>query len=244
MKKFILLLGLLVANSAWADIVGVRISGGMFDYAVSGTLQDGAEEIDVKSTLGFEDDTDTQAYIYIEHPVPVLPNFRLGTTSLKLAGTGNTGAGFTYNGETFGANQSITSDFDMSHTEVALYYEIIDTGFDLDLGLNVKMFDGSVNLETTGVSVSDKYDGAVPMLYAAVNVPLAFGFSVAGDISTLSAGDAEFTDYFVRIRYETDFFLGAELGYRSISLDYEDTDASERVNLEADGPYLNLHLAF
>jgi outer membrane protein len=244
MKKLIFLLGMLAANSAMADALGVRISGGVFDYQVSGTLKDGPDEIDVKSTLGFEDDSDSHAYVYIEHPVPILPNFRLGTTSLKLAGTGNTGGGFTFNGQVFPAGQSITSSFDMSHTEVALYYEIIDVGFDLDLGINVKLFDGEVSLATVGVSASDKYDGAIPMLYGAVNIPLPLNFSIAGDISFLSTGDSEFTDYFVRLRYQTDFALGVELGYRSISLDYEDTGANELAKIDADGPYLNLNLFF
>ena len=245
MKKLIFLLTIFMANTATADIVGLRISGGVFDYSVSGTLRDGPDDIDIKSTLGFNDDSDTHAYVYIEHPVPILPNFRLGTTSLKLAGTGNTGAGFTFNGTVFPGATPITSSFDMSHTEIALYYEIIDTGFDLDLGLNFKIFDGEVSVAGGGLTAGDKYDGTVPMLYAAINIPFPLtGLSLAGDISTLSSGDTDFTDYFVRLRYETNFALGVELGYRSISLDYEDTAASERAKVDVDGPYLNLQLAF
>jgi len=245
MKKLIFLLGILASNLAMADAVGLRLSGGVFDYSVSGTLRDGPDTIDVKSTLGFKDDSDTQAYVYIEHPVPILPNIRLGTTSLKLDGTGNTGAGFTFNGTVFPGATPITSSFDMSHTEIALYYELIDTGFDLDLGINVKLFDGEVSLITAGQSAIDKYDGTVPMLYAAVNIPLPLtGLSIAGDISTISSGDADFTDYFVRLRYQTDFALGVELGYRSISLDYEDSAANELAKIDVDGPYLNVNLFF
>ena len=245
MKKLIFILTLFMANSVFADFVGARISGGVFDYEVMGTLRDGTDTVDVKTVLGFKDDSDSQAYIYIEHPVPVIPNIRLGSTSLKLAGTGNTGGGFTYNGQVFPASTAITSSFDMSHTEIALYYEIIDIGFDLDLGLNFKIFDGEVSLSTGGVSTIDKYDGTVPMLYAAINIPFPLtGLSLAGDISTISAGDASFTDYFVRLRYQTDFLLGVELGYRSIDLEYEDTAASELAKIEVSGPYLNLHLAF
>jgi len=245
MKKLIFLFALFVANNVVADAIGMRLSGGMFDYKVSGTLRDGTDTVDVKSVLGFQDETESQVYVYIEHPVPLLPNLRLGSTSLKLAGTGNTGAGFTYNGQPFPASTAITSSFDMSHTEIALYYEIIDTGIDLDLGLNFKLFDGNVNLAAGGASTTDKYDGVVPMVYAALNIPFPLtGLSLAGDISTISAGDASFTDYFVRLRYQTDFALGVELGYRSITLDYEDTAVNELAKIDAKGPYLNLHLAF
>ena len=101
MRKLIFLACFLTTGPALADFVGVRVSGGMFDYEASGTLRDSAnpaDQIDVKSTLGIQDDTEFLGYAYIEHPVPALPNIRLGTTSLKLAGTGNTGGGFTYNG--------------------------------------------------------------------------------------------------------------------------------------------------
>lgn len=253
MKNLLILLAFAIANLANADIVGVRISGGVFDYEVSGTIMDGdgtdvaRDTINVKSELGLQDDSDSQVYIYIEHPVPILPNIRFGSTSLKLAGTGTIAAGgFWFNGTDFTAlaGQSITSSFDMSHTEIALYYEIIDTGIDFDLGLNFKFFDGDVSIASSGASATEKFDGTVPMLYAALTIPLPAGFSIAGDISTISAGDAAFTDYLIRLRYETDFVLGLELGYRSITLDFEDTGANELVDIEVSGPYVSLHLAF
>lgn len=251
MKNLLILLAFAIANLANADIVGVRISGGVFDYEVSGTIMDGdgtdvaRDTINVKSELGLKDDSDSQVYIYIEHPVPILPNIRFGSTSLKLAGTGTSkSGGFTFNGTPFPGDTEITSSFDMSHTEIALYYEIIDTGIDFDLGLNVKFFDGDVSIASSGASATEKFDGTVPMLYAALTIPLPAGFSIAGDISTISAGDAAFTDYLIRLRYETDFVLGLELGYRSITLDFEDTGANELVDIEVSGPYVSLHLAF
>lgn len=54
MKKLLILLTLFVANIAQADVVGFRVSGGVFDYSVSGTICSSAnvtDTIDVKSAI-------------------------------------------------------------------------------------------------------------------------------------------------------------------------------------------------
>lgn len=244
MKKVLITLTLLVANMAHADIAGLRISGGVFDYEVSGTLRDSAnaaDTVDLKSNLNIADDSDSMAYVYIEHPVPVLPNVRLGSTTVKLAGSGTVGS-IDFGGATISGN--VTSDIDLSHTEIGLYYEIVDIGIDLDIGLNFKVFDGRATLTGGGNTGTAEIDGVIPMLYAAVNIPLPGGFSLAGDISTLSVDDSSITDYLIRLRYETDFMLGIEAGLRSFSLDYEDTGAQTYSDIEISGPYLAVHLAF
>lgn len=246
MRKLFLILGLLVVNSVYADTVGVRISGGLFDYAVSGTVRDSAissDQIDVKNTLGWTDEQVTMGYLYFEHPVPIIPNIRFGITSLNFGGTGS--GTFTYNGVAF--TGTVTSNLDLSHTELALYYEVIDTGFDLDLGLNFKFFDGDVNIREVGGTAftADTFKETIPMLYAAVTIPIpGTGFRIAGDLSTISYDNNSLTDYFVRVRYETSFVLGLELGYRSFSIDYQDTGADKYAKIDAKGPYAALHVSF
>jgi outer membrane protein len=249
MKKILILLTLLISNSIYADTIGFRASGGVFDYSVSGTIRSSAniaDEINVQSVLGWQDDQDTLGYVYIEHPIPVIPNIRVGFTSLKLAGTGTTPAGgFDFGGTTFPGSTAITSSFDMSHTEIALYYEVLDNVVSLDLGINAKLFDGDVYLAAGGSSDVSQFDGTVPMLYlgVAVSLPLT-GLSIEGDLSTIAAGDHEFTDYLVRVKYTTDFVFGVEVGYRSITLDFADTDTNEYADVKVDGPYAALSLNF
>ncbi len=250
MRKFIILIvGIVCVNPAFADILGARVSGGIFKYSVSGTVRDNpvsSNTFDVKNDLGWNDDNGFMGYLYIEHPVPILPNIRLGTTSLKLEGTGTVNNTVTYGGVTYAASTTVTSDLDLSHTEVALYYEVIDTFMDLDLGLNFKLFNGKVFIKDTGGnSAQTDFKETVPMLYGAVTIPIpATGFKVAGDFTTTSYKDSTFTDYMVRVRYETSFMLGVELGYRSIHIDYQDTGANEYAKLDMKGPYLAAHLSF
>lgn len=250
MRKLLLfIIGLIFVNPAFADIVGVRLSGGLFDYSVKGTVRDSAltsDTVDVKNSLGLKDDKGGMGYLYIEHPLPLIPNFRIGRTSLKLGGTGTVTSQFTYNNVTYNVNDKVTSNLDLSHTELALYYEVIDTGIDLDLGLNFKFFDGKINIsDATGKSASSTINETVPMLYGALGIPIpGTGFKLLGDISTISYKSSTFTDYMVRVRYDTDFMLGVELGYRSLHIDYQDTGANKYAKLDFTGPYLMATLTF
>jgi len=250
MRKFLLLLiSMLCANPVFADTLGARLSGGIFKYAVSGTVRDSAvtsDTFDVKNDLGWKDDQGFMGYLYIEHPIPVIPNFRLGTTSLKVAGTNTITKSVTYNGTTYGLSDTVTSSIDLSHTELALYYQVVDTVVDLDLGLNFKFIDGKVALSSSSAgNASSTFKATIPMLYGAVTIPIpGTGFKLAADVSTISYKDDTVTDYMVRIRYETDFMLGVELGYRSLHIDYQDTSANEYAKLDMKGPYLMAHLSF
>lgn len=252
MRKLLIVmagLGLIITNSASADTLGARLSGGMFKYSVSGNLRDNTtstDSFDIKNDLGWKDDKGFMGYIYFEHPIPVIPNIRLGRTSLDLGGIGTISRTVVYNGRTYTANDTVTSKLDLSHTEIALYYEIIDTGIDLDLGLNFKLLDGKASLDgASSGSTSTEFKETVPMLYGALNIPIpGTGFSVAGDLSTISYKDSTFTDYLVRVRYDTDFALGVELGYRSLNIDYQDKDAGEYAKVDAKGPYLMATLSF
>jgi len=250
MRKLVLLIGLVFVNPAFADILGARLSGGVFNYSVSGTVRNdpsASNTFDVKNDLGWKDDHGVMGYLYIEHPIPIIPNIRLGTTSLKLGGTGTVTGTYVYNGQTFTASDSVTSDLNLSHTELALYYEVIDTVIDLDVGLNFKFFDGNVTLvdNTNPATATSSFKETVPMLYGALTIPITgTGFKLAGDISTISYNNDTITDYLVRVRYETDFMLGIELGYRSLHIDYEDTGANKYAKLDMKGPYLMAHLSF
>ena len=225
------------------------MSGGVFDYSVSGTVRDSADPantIDVKSELGWQDSSEGMGYLYIRHPIPVLPNIRLGTTSLQLGGTGTLTQDYVYNGVTYTASETVNSSIDLSHTEIALYYNLLDTFMSVDLGLNFKIFDGKFEITgSTSGSTSTAFNQTVPMLYASVAVPIpGTGFKVAGDISTTSYNHSTMTDYLLRLRYDTDFFLGVEAGYRSLHIDYQDSGSNEYATLDLTGPYLMATLTF
>ncbi len=231
----------LMPNLANAELV--IINGSSWDKEITGTIRDSStvsNEINLKSDLNLQDKKETFFLAYIEHPVPVLPNIRIGSTSLGVSGSGSLSQ--EYNGVTF--STTVTSRLNLDHTEVGLYWNILDNVVGFDLGLNVKLFDGSVYLSDGTNTVNEAFDETVPMLYAGLQVELPYGLQLAGDISYLSFDGSSFTDTLVRLRWTSDFLLGVELGYRSFIIDYEDTTANEYVDVDISGPYLGVHLAF
>ncbi|VAW98472.1 hypothetical protein MNBD_GAMMA23-1510 [hydrothermal vent metagenome] len=232
----------LIPNLASAELV--IINGNSWDKEITGKIRDASavvDEIDLKTDLALQDNKETFVLAYIEHPIPLLPNIRIGSTSLNTSGSATyTG---TYNGVSISG--TVTSTLNLDHTEVALYWNILDNVVGLDLGLNVKFFDGRVKLDSTGGgNVNEAFDETVPMLYAGLQFELPYGLQLAGDISYLSFDGSSFTDTLVRLRWTSDFLLGVELGYRSFVIDYEDTGANEYVDIDISGPYLGVHLAF
>lgn len=248
MRLFIVLFLFGCAEIAFSSQAPVRLVGGQWDYEVSGFVRDdpnAANSVDFKNDLNLQDDKEGFAYLYIEHPIPVLPNFRIGTTALDLRGNGTTSKSFTYNGTFFPSGQSIVSQFDLSHQEVAIYYELIDSFMDLDLGINVKIFDGDINLNAaSGTFVAtEKFDETVPMLYVAANIPFGnSGVSISGDLSYIAASGDSFTDTYVRVQYTTDWHFGVALGYRDFDIDFEDNN--EAADLRIKGSYLSLFVYF
>ncbi|MFO7604619.1 MAG: TIGR04219 family outer membrane beta-barrel protein, partial [Gammaproteobacteria bacterium] len=241
-----------VPYTAMADFVGFRVIGGSFDYEVEGTIRDGGggslgDEINLKNDLALQDKAESFFYAYIEHPIPVIPNIRVGSTSMTLAGSANKNTTLNFNGVDFNFNTTVTSSIGLDHSEIALYYEIIDTVVDFDLGLNFKIFDGEATLtESAGANTtSEKLDFTIPMLYASLNIPLPLtGLSIGIEGSTVSYDGNTLTDYLARIRYTSDFNLGIEAGVRNFNLKIEDTTDQTYGDIKVSGPYVSLFLYF
>ena len=246
MRIYLTLVILTVTSLSYADTLGFRVSGGLWSYEATGDIRDSATPTDtfnLKEDFGIKDTEEFQGFVYFEHPIPIIPNVRLGVTSLKLTGSGNTIGTKTWNGISIPGTTNIISDIDLSHAEIGLYYEIIDTGFDLDLGLNVKLFDGTVSLsDGAGVNANSTFSQTIPMLYGSFGIPLPAGFSVGGDLSYIDYNGDSFSDYFVNVRWESSFFLGVEAGYRSFIIDYE--DGNQFADVKIKGPYVNARLVF
>ena len=235
----------LISQNSSADALGLRVSAGAWDYSPSGDIRNSpnaSDTFNLQSDLGIEDQTSFEGFVYFEHPIPIIPNFRFGVTELKLTGTGNTTTNKSWDGIPIDAG-GVNTDIDLSHTELGLYYELWDTGFDFDLGVNVKFFDGTVKLQDSSSNTANtSFNETVPMLYGHFGVPLPVGFSIQGDISWISYDSNTFSDYLISVGWTSNYMIGVELGYRKMAVDYSDGD--EYADVTIDGPYLNATLKF
>ena len=210
MKHTLALGTLLIAANANADILGLTAEIGSYspdaDLWAADTNTTGTSDMDADSGIYYG--------IAFEHPIPVIPNIRIQGTEITADGI----ATATYNGVSYtGANASI----DLSHTDFTLYYEILDdlAWMHLDLGLTARKYDGHVEISNDRTELSE----TIPMLYAApyISIP-GTGLSIGGELKYLSYDDSSITDTTIKVKWESPFLVGIEVGYRQHEIDLVD----------------------
>lgn len=245
MKYSILALGLAMTGAmASADMLDVYVGAGKWDANYSGDIQNGTDNVNIENDLGLVDDKQNTRFIAFEHPVPLLPNIKLRRQDLQTSGSSVLTRSFTYGNTTFNVSDTVNTDFDLSHDDYILYYELLDNWVSLDVGVNIKKFNGDVRIQTTQNTESDTLDESVPMLYARANFefPLV-GWSLDVETSTINYSGDSFLDIQAALRYEGDALYYAELGYRKMSLKANDI-SGVNIDLSIDGAFLNIGFHF
>lgn len=245
MKKFLTACAMtLVAAPAFADLTPlfkVYAGGGSWTAELGGDL--GSTDTDV-SDLGFDEENNTFFYAGFEHPVPLIPNVRIESSSISTSGTATLTAAYEFNGTTFNASETVDSEIDLTFTDGTLYWEILL----IDFGLTLRQFDAEVSAESSTEAVDESVDAVLPMLYLATQVDLPFtGLYVGGNVNGISFDGKSLTDFRGGVGYHLDLgpaaTLGAELGYRSFSLDLgDDEDIEGKIDLS--GIYFGVNVTF
>lgn len=245
MKKLLLgaIFALLPLTGFSATVLGIQAGGGSWKHDPSGSITSSVggtgTSADLKNDLQLSEESEGYAYFVLEHPVPLIPNFKYVNTKLTSAGTGNVTTQFDFNGTTYNINTNVTTTLELNQTDYILYYEILDNIVSFDVGLNAKMLDGKASV--TG-STTSTFTGTIPMLYVAAEIALPAGFALAAEISTISAGGDSITDTTAKVMYTTDFNLGIEAGVRSLSIDV-DVD-NVKTDMEFSGIFAGVYFKF
>lgn len=249
-------LGLLfAAMGVQADVIGLHAGASMWAPDISGGFQSEgsvAANIDVERDLGFSDSSVSGFYVAIEHPLPLLPNFRLERTRLSESSTNTLSDSITFEGQTYTASSKVSSKFDLSHTDYTGYYEVLDGlgWLSADIGLTVRQFDGELSIVSSSGSPDESVtlDVPVPLMYGKgeFDIPMApFPLAVGGQINYLSIGGATVSDrrFYIAASAPLPIELGGELGYRSFSMELDDVD-NLNADLTASGWYASATLHF
>jgi len=241
MKTKLLLLTLLVSTSSFADtILGFYAGANYWNFDISGNVDSSSNQLD-SVDIDLNSNNSNVFYAALEHPIPFLPNIKLQQNSIQSTGVINVDNIPNFPGQSI----EINTDLDFSHTDIMLYYEILDNWLNLDVGLSLKNFDGYTNFYTDGL-LDDRadFDDWIPMLYAKGKFDLPFtGFSAAATVEALSFESNKVTDYTLAIGYESDIGLGAEAGYRSLQVDLN-TIGDLDSDVTMDGFYFGLNFHF
>lgn len=255
MKKIALAAALatVLSTNVQADALGIYLGGQIWDNQASGTFGDGSSLVD----FNLVDEKQDSFFIAFEHPLPLIPNARIASTSLETNGMTTLDTDFDFDDETFLNGADVNADFDVSYVDYTLYYELFDNDLlSFDFGITARDFDGDVTVSTQvttssgTVSQSDTIavTDVVPMLYVATNVGLPLtGLNLYAQGNFLSFDDHTLYDYEVGVSYElVDNMLidvNVNAGYRAVKLELEDLN-DLYTNIEFDGVFVGTTIHF
>ena len=229
MKKIVASMALLGVFSM-ADTIGGELNIGYYQHTPSGTMQYQGNSINLQDDFKWKQENDVFAKLYIEHPIPILPNIKLGYSSFGHTGSGVLNNSISFANQTYAVNSQIDSKFDLDMYDITFYYEVVDSGLDLDLGLNVKYIDGSISAVGTDatsavLNESTSFNVPVPMLYAKARVPLpSTDIALQAEGNYISYNGNQFYDFEAGVRYTFALGLGLEGGYKTMKLKLDNVD--------------------
>ncbi|MFT5810101.1 MAG: outer membrane protein [Rubritalea sp.] len=226
----------LPATSANADFVGLNVGISHWAPDLSGNFNSTNDaSIELKSDLGVNDPSQTSLALILEHPIPVLPNVKYQNFDLEASGNRSLTKSITFNGSNYSAGNNVSSTFDLSHDDIVLYYEVLDNWINLDLGIDLKRFNGQVGINGNNITINE----TVPLLYISARFDLPFtGFYAGADLNHLSIGNNNANDSTLLVGYESNIGLGIEGGVKTFSLDLDNADNID-TNIDYEGLYLN-----
>ena len=206
--------------------VGLYLGGQIWQSEASGLFGEKNTLID----FNLEKESQSNFFVAVEHPFPLLPNVRISSTTLDTTGKTTLTQEFSFGDETFSIDNNVNASFNVSYVDYTLYYELFDNGlFSFDLGLTARDFDGAVTVAgerdvvtvikeeeedenevheaivtTSTVTTTGKIkpNKIVPMMYVATNISLPLtNLSVFAQGDFLLIDDHSLYDYQVGLSY-------------------------------------------
>lgn len=238
LNKLILFI-LLALHYLQADTIGGEVSLGFFNHDPSGNAAYKGSSENLNNTFGFSEEQDIFLKAYLEHPLPVIPNVKLGYTTLSHEGSSNV------NDFTWGDIDNFTGDIDSSlsldMTDVTLYYELLDNWAEVDAGITLRYINGDMGVTATIANDVANFSTWVPLLYgkARFNMPVT-DLSFQLEANAISYSDITTYDYELSARYTLVMGLGLEAGYKAFHLDSDDLVDGFHADMDFSGPYASV----
>lgn len=240
-------------------ILGVYVGAGIWQFDYDGGLASDTNVISETFTLddlGLDNESSNYFYAALEHPVPVIPNIKIQYTDISSEEENTITREIIFDDQTFSANSQVSTDLDLTHTDLTFYYEVLDNWISLDLGLTARIFDGFIKLSasdpldpTNTIRAEETVDETIPMIYgkAQFDFPLT-GWFFGATVNVISVSGNTLSDVEAKIGYMSDGLpvldIGFELGYRQLKLEVDELDDDLEVDVTLDGPYVSLVLHF
>ena len=236
---------LLLCFAPFATASDFGLFGGwqLWQQSYSGDVNSVASSItiDVESDLQYDDERSNVFYAAIEHPLPVMPNFKIQRTEMETSRTGTLRREIEFDARTFAADSSVSSTLNLSHTDVTAYWQPMQNWLTIGVGFTMRFYDSRITIQsrtTPGLRAREEVKQKLPMAYgkASLQIPNT-NFSVGAELQGLAFDGSSLIDAQLQVAYESVFGFGAVLGWRSFQLDLEDIDDLD-ADISVAGVYL------
>ncbi|MGB0495339.1 MAG: TIGR04219 family outer membrane beta-barrel protein [Kangiellaceae bacterium] len=251
-QTLVAIAGLTLAPFVSADMAGIEVGAYQWTPDYSGTIKSDStaaaiDAIDIQDSLGFTDDTHNIIWASLEHPVPVIPNIKIVSSDLNSTASNVLTEQIEFEGEVFSASETVDTVIDLSNIEYTLYYELLDNWINLDGGITIRDYDGVVSLNTdpagSNIDAHQSLNFMIPLIYVKGRVDLPFtGFFVDGEINIISIDGNSLSDTAFSVGYESEIGLGAKAGFRTFSMDVDESDLL--ADVEFKGAYISAFFHF
>jgi len=232
MKKTLLAASVaaLMCGNAQADtLLGLYIGGQIWSNEASGSFGEG---LDNQSVFEFDDENQGSFYVAFEHPIPLIPNIKIASTTLDTVGGTTLNETFVFDNVPYAANSTLDTTLDASFVDYTLYYEVFDNDLlTFDFGLTARDLDASILVVEPQMQQQSDLDvsGIIPMAYLNTIIGLPFtGLNIFAEANFISYDDQTIYDAQVGVSYAildniaVDFDV--TLGYRTMKMELNDLD--------------------
>ncbi len=237
---------LLAIGTAEAEFVGLNIGSNPTTAAYSGAFGNNSSSIDLVDDLGAGSSAQSSMVLILEHPIALLPNIRYQGFNLDSSDNSGLSSDFGLNGGMLEAAGNGNSAFDLDHEDIVLYYQLLNNWVDLDMGVDLKRFDGQISQAGQGGSIS--VDETIPLLYlsARIDLPVSgmyVGAKINANVIDLGISESTAQDSTFLLGYQSGTGLGIEGGIKYFSLELNDAGNLDS-DFEYDGLFLNGYINF
>lgn len=229
--------------------LGIEASIGGWRQDPGGYLSYKGDTLDVDQNLRYGKKDRVFARLKIDMP-SIIPNLYFMASPTKFSGEGQKDVNFRFGDRTFTANIPFYSEVKLDHYDLALYYGVpgintLTKGiFNVELGLNARIFDFSAKLEQqqTGISESKSAKVPIPMVYTGVQIKPVKFLKVEGEFRGIAYGSNRYYDAIGRLKVKPygPVFVSGGYRYQELKIDYQDIRSKIKLN----GPFLEAGLEF
>jgi len=229
-KSLLFVVGSLFVSQQSSAATIYEVTAGYNYWKPEASVQVG-EVADAQFNLAQDDESNTELYFSVEHPIPLVPNFKYLSSDYAVDGSQLLTETYILAGQTYRVASTLSANYQYEYTDYSLYYEVFDNQLlELDLGVTLKDIEANLavaNIDDATEASSRMASGIEPYLYtsAKVNLPLLnLGFS-----SVLNAKDSENYDFELAIQYKlTDLFIVKpylQVGWKKQEANFDDFDS-------------------